>query len=345
MRVRGAVLAAAFLATASGPALAQGPGDPTTVFADGFNLPCRMAFDSVGNLFVAELALGEIWSVAPSGSRTLFTDQIPDPRWVAFDAFGWLLVDQPHGLGGVPDITAGRHRRVRGGRGRGRHSSPDRTGASGWAPSIPCFTSNAMGRRLEAIETRETYGLPVRGLYLAPPGEIYMTGSGTLWKLVAGVPQNLLTSLPLAWAGIAFDVAGNGYWTHNAMEEGDFDRLALVDLDGNWLNEAWITEVVDPCRCAFGRNPNGSTNSELYIGQRDGTIVKAAAGSALAAGWPVVGLRFSEINEAAAADEIMGVPDLLPDPTRVFLDVIGNNDGLYDVGDFRAYLIAAGVVN
>ncbi len=41
----------------------------------------------------------------------------------------------------------------------------------------------------------------------------------------------------------------------------------------------------------------------------------------------------------------MGVPDLLSDPERVFLDVIGNNDDSYDVGDFRAYLIAAGVVN
>jgi hypothetical protein len=72
--------------------------------------------------------------------------------------------------------------------------------------------------------------------------------------------------------------------------------------------------------------------------------VKAAAGSTLAAGWPVVGLRFSDIDEAAAADEVMGVPNLLTDPTRTFLDVIGNNDGSYDVGDFRAYLIAAGVV-
>ena len=344
MLARIGVLSAAFLAAGPSPIPAQGPGDPTTVFADGFDLPCRMAFDSVGNLLVAELALGEIWSVAPSGSRTMFTDQIPDPRWVAFDAFGWLLVTSHtdsvvYRISPQGDMTE--FVEVAGG--VGILTGPD---GSIWVGAVDTlFHFDAMGRRLEAIETRETYGLPVRALYLAPPGELYMPGSGGLWKLVAGVPQNLQTGLQLAWGGMAFDLAGNGFWTHIAMEEGDVDRLGLVDLDGNWLNEAWITQVVDPCRCAFGRNPDGSMNSDLYIGQRDGTIVKAAAGSALAAGWPVVGLRFSEIDEAAAADEIMGVPDLLPDPTRVFLDVIGNNDGQYDVGDFRAYLIAAGVVN
>ena len=76
MRARAAVLAAALLAAGSNATLAQGPGDPTTVFADGFTLPCRIAFDSVGNLLVAETALGEIWSVDPAGGRTLFTDQI-----------------------------------------------------------------------------------------------------------------------------------------------------------------------------------------------------------------------------------------------------------------------------
>lgn len=343
MRARSAVLAAVLLATVSGAAFAQGPGDPTTVFADGFNLPCRLAVDSVGNLLVTELALGEIWSVAPSGGRTLFTDQVPDPRWLAFDAFGWLLVTSHtdsvvYRISPQGDLTE--FAELAGG--VGVATGPD---GSIWVGAVDTlFHFDAMGRRLEAIETRETFGLAVRALYFAPTGELYMTGSGTLWKLVAAVPQNLLAGLPLAWAGIAFDTDGNGYWAHEAYDEGDMDRLSLIDLDGNWLNEAWITQVVDPCRCAFGRNPDGSTNSDLYIAQRDGAIVKAAAGSTLAAGWPVVGLRFSDIDEASAADEVMGVPNLLTDPTRTFLDVIGNNDGSYDVGDFRAYLIAAGVV-
>jgi sugar lactone lactonase YvrE len=320
MRARAAVLAATFLVAGSSAVLAQGPGDPTTVFADGFDAACRMAFDSVGNLLVVNGGAGEIWRVDPSGGRTLFTDQIPDPRWVAFDAFGWLLVTSHtdsvvYRISPQGDLTefvelAG---------GVGAVTGPD---GSIWVGAVDTlFHFDAMGRRMEAIEIRETYGFGVRALYFAPTGELYMTGSGGLWKLVAGVPHNLLFDLPLRWAGIAFDTEGNGYWAHEAWDEADIDRVALVDLDGNWLNESWITQVVD------------------------GRIVKAATGSPLAAGWPVVGLRFSQIDEAAAADEVMGVPDLLPDPTRVFFDVIGNNDGSYDVGDFRAYLIAAGVVN
>ncbi len=344
MRARRAVLAAAFLAVGSSAVLAQGPGDPTTVFADGFNLPCRIAVDSVGNLLVAETALGEILSVDSSGARTLVTNQIPDPRWVTFDAFGWLLVTS-HTSAMVyrvsPQGEVTEFAEVDGG--VGMVTRPD---GSVWVAAVDTLWHfDAMGRQLEAIETVETYGIAVRGIYPAPNGDLYLTGSASLWKMSDGTLQNLQADLPYRWWGMAFDASGNGYWAHQGIDEGDIDRLSLVDLDGNWLNESWLTQVVDPCRCAFGRNPDGSTNSDLYIGQRDGAIVKAAAGSALAAGWPVVGLRFSQIDEAAAADEILGVPNLLPDPTRTFLDVIGNNDGSYDVGDFRAYLIAAGVVN
>lgn len=345
MRARVAVLAAAFLATASSPVPAQGPGDPTTVFADGLGAVCRMAFDSVGNLLVATISTGEIRSIDPAGGLTLFTDQVPDPRWVTFDAFGWLLVTSHTNAmvhrvspqGEVTDFAP-----VDGGVG----IVTDQDGSVWVAAVDTLWHFDAMGRQLEAIETLETYGIAARGIYPAPNGSLYLTGSaGGLWELVDGVPEQLQGDLPYRWWGLAFDVAGNGYWTHEAYDEGDIDRLALIDLDGNWLNESWSTQLVDPCRCVFGRNLDGSTNSDLYIGQGDGSIVKAAGGSTLADGWPLVGLRFSEIDEAAAADEVMGVPDLLPDPTRVFLDVIGNNDESYDVGDFRAYLIAAGVVN
>ena len=345
MRARVAVLAATFLAAGPGTVLAQGPGDPTTVFADGFDNPCRIAVDSVGNLLVSELGLGEILKIDPSGTRTLFTDQIPDPRWVAFDAFGWLLVTSHtnamvHRVSPQGDLTE--FAAVDGGVGM----VTDQDGSVWVAAVDTLWHFDAMGRQLDAIATVDQYGIAVRSIYPAPTGNLYLTGSaGGLWELVDGVPEQLQGDLPYRWWGLAFDAAGNGYWAHEAYDEGDIDRMALIDLDGNWLNEEWITDVVDPCRCVFGRNTDGSMNSDLYIGQIDGAIVKAAGGSTLAVGWPIVGLRFSEIDEAAAADEIMGVPDLLPESTRVFLDVIGNNDDSYDVGDFRAYLIAAGVVN
>lgn len=326
------------------PAAAQGTGGPTIPFADGFTLPCRLAVDSVGNLLVAETGLGEIWSVDSEGSKTLYSTAIADPRWLAFDAFGWLLVTShvdsavyrisPQGL--ITDLAEVSD-------GVGIATGPD---GSIWVAAVDSlFHFDAVGRPLETIATVDTYGFAVRGLYPAPNGLFYLTGSAALWRLVDGALQNLLAELPYRWWGMAFDGNGNGYWAHEAVDEGDIDRISLVDLDGGWLDETWITDVVDPCRLAFGRDPDGTTNSVLYIGQRDGRIVKAAAGSPLAPGWPVVGFRLSSIDRNLAADEVMGVPGLLTDPVRTFLDVIGNHNDAYDVGDFRAYLVAAGAVN
>ena len=337
-------LCAILLVGSAGVASAQGPGDPTAPFADGFSLPCRLAVDSVGNLLVAELGLGEIWRVDPSGAKSLYSTAVSDPRWIAFDAFGWMLVSSHrdsvvYRISPQGEVTEF----LQTSDAVGILTRPD---GSLWVAAVDSlFHVDAMGRLLEAIATIDTYDFAVRGLYPAPDGHVYLTGSAALWRLVDGSLQSLLADLPYRWWGMAFDASGNGYWAHEAIDEGDTDRITLVDLDGTWLDEAWITEVEDPCRVAFGRDPDGSTNSMLYIGQRNGEIVRAAAGSPLADGWPVQGLRLRDIDEGRAADEVMGVPGLLPDPVRTFLDVIGNHDDSYDVGDFRAYLVSAGVVD
>jgi hypothetical protein len=344
MLERTLALSAIMLLGFVGPASAQGPGDPTAVFADGFENPCRLAVDSVGNLLVADLGLGEIWRIDPGGTKTLYSTAVGDPRWIAFDAFGWLLVSSHadsvvYRISPQEEITEFLEISDAVG-------IATRADGSLWVAAVDSLVHyDAMGRFLEAIATVDTYGFAVRGLYPAPDGHLYLTGSAALWRMSGGTLQNLLADLPYRWWGMTFDTQGNGYWAHEAIDEGDTDRISLIDLEGAWVDEAWITQVVDPCRLVFGRDPSGSTNSVLYIGQRDGTIVRAASGSPLAAGWPVEGLRLRDIDEGQAADEVMGVPGLLTDPVRTFLDVIGNHDYSYDVGDFRAYLVAAGVVD
>ena len=64
-----------------------------------------------------------------------------------------------------------------------------------------------------------------------------------------------------------------------------------------------------------------------------------------APGWPVVGLELRQISEIAAADQIVGETDDLDEDHARFLDVIGNNNSSYDVGDFRAYLVEIGVLS
>lgn len=65
----------------------------------------------------------------------------------------------------------------------------------------------------------------------------------------------------------------------------------------------------------------------------------------LAAGWPVVGLSLSEIDEEDCADAAVGVPAAVSENESTFLDAIGNSNGSYDVGDFRAYLVRTNVVD
>jgi len=44
-------------------------------------------------------------------------------------------------------------------------------------------------------------------------------------------------------------------------------------------------------------------------------------------------------------NRVLGVASQVTTDLAYFLDVIGNDDGSFDVGDFRAYLVTAGVVN
>lgn len=80
MRITTRAVLAMLRATLPAVSAARGPGDPTIPFAGGFELPCRLPFDSVGKLLVVEIAPGNIWSVDAAGQRTLGTNQSPDPR-------------------------------------------------------------------------------------------------------------------------------------------------------------------------------------------------------------------------------------------------------------------------
>ena len=63
-----------------------------------------------------------------------------------------------------------------------------------------------------------------------------------------------------------------------------------------------------------------------------------------AGGWPVVPLSLSDIDETDCADSAAGVGGLLSDDVSRFLDAVGNANGSYDVGDFRAFLLATGAI-
>ena len=73
------VLLALTAASVDAPAQEPGPGDPTTVFASGFTAPCRMEFDSEGDLFVKDGAVMDDALFLQPGGNACFPHQPDEP--------------------------------------------------------------------------------------------------------------------------------------------------------------------------------------------------------------------------------------------------------------------------
>ena len=90
------------------------PNGLRTTFASGLDLPTGLAFDSAGNLFVANVSKfinGAIYKFTPAGGRTTFASGLTNPEAVAFDNAGNLFVSafySTSGTGGaIYKITSG----------------------------------------------------------------------------------------------------------------------------------------------------------------------------------------------------------------------------------------------
>src|SRR5437867_4488608 len=78
------------------------PDGVQSTFASGLNNPLGLAFDRVGNLFVADTGTytgtGAVYKFTPSGVRTTFASGLNFPFALAFDSQGNLFVaDQGYG--------------------------------------------------------------------------------------------------------------------------------------------------------------------------------------------------------------------------------------------------------
>ncbi len=80
---------------------------PPTVstFASGFSGPDGVAFDSAGNLYVANVSAGTISKLTPAGAVSTFASGILNPSALAFDGAGNLFVASDVGTGAVSEVT------------------------------------------------------------------------------------------------------------------------------------------------------------------------------------------------------------------------------------------------
>src|SRR5205823_553105 len=90
------------------------PNGLRSTFASGLDLPTGLAFDSAGNLFVANVSKfinGAIYKFTPAGGRTTFASGLTNPEAVAFDNAGNLFVSAFYSTsypgGAIYKITSG----------------------------------------------------------------------------------------------------------------------------------------------------------------------------------------------------------------------------------------------
>lgn len=78
-----------------GVILEYAPDGSSRVFASNLTKPQGLAFDSLGNLYVADPVHDAILKISPDGRQTRFASGIAHPHRLAFDAFGFLWVTDP----------------------------------------------------------------------------------------------------------------------------------------------------------------------------------------------------------------------------------------------------------
>ncbi len=182
-----------------------GPGDPTTLFVTGFPSPGDIAFDSIGNMFVADVSTSQVRRVTPDTVVSTFYTSASGVLGIEFNAFGELLVSQIDGT----VVAVG----------------PDGSAAP-WATGLAFATGMALDpdgsiwlydAGMGTLKHLDPYGgtldsialgfIGVSYMAFSPSGELHWTDdSGSVYKLVAGAPQFVVQTITsCCLEGLAFD--------------------------------------------------------------------------------------------------------------------------------------------
>ena len=286
-------------------AITPGPGDPTTLFASGFQDPWGMAFDGQGDLFVAEVNANRVSRVTSDGTASVFATGIPSPHGVAFDGFGELLVTSRDGnvykVSSAGVATAFLTDLI-------QQPFAVTTGPDGSIWVVENF--NGLLRRYDAFGAfQESFDVSSAGfarfLAFSPTGDLHFSnGFDAVYKLIGGQPQLFIRAPPFLEA-LAFDLDGNLY-----VANGFLGKVILYAADGSVVDDPFaFSNLGGPINLAFGRDADGTTNARLFAANlgfnlsppfADGIVEMNPAGIR-APGWPVV------------FELLVVAPDALPD--------------------------------
>ncbi|UCC83625.1 MAG: DVUA0089 family protein [Gemmatimonadota bacterium] len=344
-----------------------GVGDPVTEFASGFVCVFGLVAADDGTIYAADPCASEVREVATDGTVSTFVFGDWWPIDLTLDAFGNLIVASDDGwiykVSPEADVTAFAE----------RYAPAITTASDGsiWAFGYP----GGVAAQAAAAAQGDFYfyqydplgnlvdSLAVSGsspdwlsIGFSPAGELHYSVGDTIYKLVDGIPQSVAVDENGGMGPFAFDTEGNLY-----VVNWDYYDVALYGPDGTLLEDPFARGVYSPMDIVFGRDADGTPNGRVFIADngQGGELVSpmeglqrvAQVGSAIlelnADGvyedGAVVGMSMDMLTDDGLAAELFGVGELT-DGEKDFLDFMGNQNGEYDVGDFRAFLVYTGTL-
>ena len=334
-----AILALASLSASL--AIAQNPGNPVTVRADGLGSPIGLIADPFGDFIVSDTAGKQVWWVTTDGRKQVIArDQITVNHglpWVSPSGIGWdvfanlIIITQRQTNKMTPKSTFSV-----------MFSMDDVKGVA-LAPDGSLWFA---GSDHPAVRHYDPFGTYIETMswtaannestpYLiasSQAGDVYFVTSGptaptNVYK-VTGKQGQLLFQTSFHAAGLAIDADGNLYFTGD--QEGNVYKYSP---SGAALENPFASGLDHPTGIAFGRNSDGSMNSRLFVVEGSGRLVELNSGDVSQRGAPI---GFATATQATAD---LLKPGALTDAQRRVLDNVGNKNGRYDVGDLRAFLI------
>jgi len=329
-----------------------GPGDPTTLFATGLDGPLGSTAGPAGELYVTDINSLRLLKVSPAGAvTTLVAFSNVVPIHVVPDGFGNLLVtveDPAFTYGAVYRVTpTGQLSTFATGLyvAAAITAGPD---GDVWVLDVgrqKVYRYSPFGVLNDSVDVAATGVDAVdAGLAFSPAGVLHMSNSNDrVYKIDGGAPQ-LVISGALYLESIAFDRDGYLY-----VANGYLGTVQLYSPTYELVSDPFAgSNLGGPTSLVFGRDGAGAMTSRLLATNYGynlqppyvGSIVEMNPAGIRAPG-SRIGIDAVDVAINAAADHLLGGAQVAP-AAQHFLDVQGNNNGRYDVGDFRAYLRSKG---
>jgi hypothetical protein len=279
--------------------LTPGPGDPTTIVAEGLGYPAGLRALPSGDLVTLDQSGQRLLRITPAGAvieLANFTNRAVNS--ITVDGYGDVLVSgYAYGVGGnvIWRITT-----------TGEISTfvsdsvtsfgTMAVGPDGDTWVLACGYACPEVRRYDPLGTlKSAKSLTFYPSHLAfgPDGNVYATDGGSAVFRIGTTVTPVITDQTAYFDALAFDkdgylYVGNGYYDEIRLYSPSFqlvgDKFAQTNLSG-------------PLELAFGRDATGLPNAHLYATnqgwdafQLQGTLVELNADGIRAPGMPVISL-------------------------------------------------------